>query len=759
VVKPEPTPPAPVLFRPPAPVLEPLPVPEAEPVTPGPNLLVAAARAWPLVLIGVIGGVILGLLYHMQRPPVYQSRAELLVIKNRVELTTPTGAADSRVAYLEDYVATQFRLIQSTEILRLAANRLKDPKPAGFLTDERGQVAYLTTRMSVIREREPGSNALSNTLSLTFRASDPVDSKRCLQAIIEAYEFELGTVYERASGKRLKTLDDDISRLTNDRSKAETSRLENERSMNKISQERLESIRARITNLRNQELDLTLKKRQVERDLTLIKDTGQGRQERLAVMDRLGVKVERPLVGAGLDSRNPEDILFSLELDRVDRGRRLGADHPDMTALNQRIKMLSDLIAKQGLGVTGGRPNDELDRHRLKLENELASMTDQIKELGDQIELNDAKAERMAKHQLEVDRLLVDARQLDEKIAEKQRERSQVAATVRSGGYEVQAITPPTEGTQVAPVLYQSLLLGGILGLLLGGGLALGVEMSDRSFRNATEIRRRLGVPVLGHIPRIRSQTPPVRTSTTGLDPLLACFLRPNSPESEAVRGIRTQLYFSTQGRGHQIIQVTSPTPGDGKSTLAANLAISIAQSGKRVVLLDCDFRKPRVHRLFNLPNPEVGLASVMAGDAKLEAAVRGCEVENLFVMPCGPRPANPAELLTSPKFQELLAELRGHYDFVVIDSPPVLAVSDPVAVASRADGVLMVFRMTKRTRPAAERTREQLAGVGARILGVVVNASADRSAGYSGYGYTYQYEYQYTEAYAEEPLALPKKG
>ena len=150
-----------------------------------------------------------------------------------------------------------------------------------------------------------------------------------------------------------------------------------------------------------------------------------------------------------------------------------------------------------------------------------------------------------------------------------------------------------------------------------------------------------------------------------------------------------------------------------------------------------------------------------MAGDARLEAAVRGCEVENLFVMPCGPRPDNPAELLTSPKFQEVLAELKGLYDFVVIDSPPVLAVSDPVAIASRVDGVLMVFRMTKRTRPAAERTREQLAAVGARILGVVVNASADRSAGYSGYGYAYRYDYQYTDNYttADEPLQLPKKG
>lgn len=765
VVEPKPAP-APVApARPPVLAAEPPSVvPEAlpEPAGGGTNVFVAAARGWPLVVIGLVGGVVLGFLYHMQRAPVYQSRAELLVIKNRVETTTPAGAADTRVAYLEDYVATQFRLIQSTEILQLAARRLNEPKPNGFPADERGQVAYLVARLTVTREREPATNTPSNTIALTFKAGDPTDSKRCLQAIIEAYTDELGNVYERVSGSRLKSLDEEVARLTNEKSKAEADRDANLREVNAISQERLESIRARITNLRNQEVELKLRKRQLERDLQTIKDTGPGRAERLAVMDKLGVKPERPAAAAaGADSRNPEDVLFALELEKADRGRALGAEHPEMIALNNRIKLLTELLARQSSTPAGTRPPDELDRHRLRLENDLVSLTDQVKELGDVIAQDDEKASKMAGVQIKVDRFGSDAHLLDEKIADRQREKGQVAATQRSGGYEVHPITPPTEGGQIAPVLYQSLLLGGVLGLLLGGGLALGVEASDRGFRSAAEIRRRLGVAVLGHVPRIRTDAPPTKPSPGGLDPLLACARRPSSSEAEAVRGIRTQLYFSTQGRGHQVIQVTSPTPGDGKSTLAANLAISIAQSGKRVVLLDCDFRKPRVHRLFNLARPEVGLASVVAGDAKLGDAVRGCEVPNLFVMPCGPRPANPAELLTSPKFTELLAELKGQYDFVVIDSPPVLAVSDPVAVAPRVDGVLVVLRMTKSTRPNAERTREQLSAVGARVLGVVVNASAERSSGYAGYGYSYQYDPHYADIYEapEEPLALPKKG
>jgi Mrp family chromosome partitioning ATPase len=129
--------------------------------------------------------------------------------------------------------------------------------------------------------------------------------------------------------------------------------------------------------------------------------------------------------------------------------------------------------------------------------------------------------------------------------------------------------------------------------------------------------------------------------------------------------------------------------------------------------------------------------------------------------LPCGPRPANPAELLTSPKFQELLADLRADYEFVIIDTPPVLAVSDPATVAPRVDGVVLVLRMTKAARPAAERAREQLAAVGARLFGVVVNASAERAGGYGGYGYSYQYADYADGEYgdAEPAAALPRKG
>ena len=203
---------------------------------------------------------------------------------------------------------------------------------------------------------------------------------------------------------------------------------------------------------------------------------------------------------------------------------------------------------------------------------------------------------------------------------------------------------------------------------------------------------------------------------------MLCTHYQSNSVSSEAFRSVRTALYFNTHGVGHQVIQVTSPNVSDGKSTLAANLAVSIAQSGKRTIMIDGDCRRPRIHKIFNVP-ADTGL-----GDG--HRAVRPTwrrpsgrlSIPNLSVLPCGPRPANPAELLTSPRFKELLDIIRSQYDFVIIDTPPLLVVTDPCVVAPRADGVILAIRVTKNGRPFAERAKEILASLGANVLGVVVN-------------------------------------
>jgi capsular exopolysaccharide synthesis family protein len=181
-------------------------------------------------------------------------------------------------------------------------------------------------------------------------------------------------------------------------------------------------------------------------------------------------------------------------------------------------------------------------------------------------------------------------------------------------------------------------------------------------------------------------------------------------------------------------------------------VAVAIAQSGRKVILVDADLRRPRAHRIFGL-TARKGLAQVIAGAAELSEVVQPTVIPNLSVLPCGARPADPAELLTLQRFSDLLEELRETYDYVLVDTPPLLAVSDPCAVAPRVDGVMLTIRVSKNGRPAAERACDLLAGLKVHVYGVVVNGVGKEGA-MAGYGSAgYQYAYEYTDSYtSDEP-------
>jgi capsular exopolysaccharide synthesis family protein len=291
--------------------------------------------------------------------------------------------------------------------------------------------------------------------------------------------------------------------------------------------------------------------------------------------------------------------------------------------------------------------------------------------------------------------------------------------------------------------------------LLCGVSLAYLAELSDKGFRGADEIRNRLGLPVIGHIPRLQPDSAAqqkLKSGETTLDPYLCMQFRPNSIGAEAYRAVRTALYFSTNSGGHRLIQVTSPDIGDGKSTLITNLGICIAQSGKRTIIIDADLRRPRIHKMFGL-TATAGLASAISGQLAWRDAVQATSIAGLSVLPCGPLPQNPSELLTSPRLLEVLTEIKADYDFVLVDTPPLLAVTDPCVVAPRVDCVLLILRLSKQSGPHAERAREILASLGVKILGVVVNCVTHRGGSGAYGGEHYDYNYSQNE-YASQPDA-----
>lgn len=344
-----------------------------------------------------------------------------------------------------------------------------------------------------------------------------------------------------------------------------------------------------------------------------------------------------------------------------------------------------------------------------------------------------------------------------------------------SDGLKVVTLDTPKMGGQIAPTILKSFAIGGFLGLAIAGALAYLIDVSDKSYHSAEQIAEHLRLPVIGHVPSVIVDKKTLKNSTSKLDKTLVTFYRSKSKNSEAFKAIRTALYFSNQGGDQKILQVTSAVPSDGKSTVAANSAIAIAQSGKSVLLIDSDMRRPRVQKLFGIETDR-GLAWLLEEIPRnatkqdvfdlLGEAIVDSEVPNLSIMGAGMRPDNPSELLSSAKFDKLLESLRDKFDMVIIDSPPMLAVTDPSNVAPRVDGVILVVRVRKNVKPLAAQAARMLETLEANVIGVVVNGVGSReSRGYGkygaadgyynrgnyykyGYGYSYGYNYSYSSRY-----------
>lgn len=388
----------------------------------------------------------------------------------------------------------------------------------------------------------------------------------------------------------------------------------------------------------------------------------------------------------------------------------------------------------------------------------------ELEEAYNQKRLDAEKVDLYLDEELKLTKQIDDQQALNEILLQKISEIS-LEKDHSSGGYDFDILERPSFARQTEPSLMKVFAISTFLGIAIGTGLSYLIEIADKTFRNPSEIAQQLGMQVIGHVPVL--STKKVEANDSSLDDTLVTFHLPKSQQSEAFRAIRTSIFFNSKGKSSQIIQVTSPTPGDGKSTLAANLAVSLAQSGKKVLICDADLRRPTVHYLFG-NDSDIGFTQVLKGEAEIEDAIADCDVDGLSIMPCGARPTNPSELLTSTRLYELFEVLREKFDYIIMDTPPMLAVTDPCAVAARADGVILAMRIKKNIKLSASRAKEILDSVNAPILGIVVNGagmvqgnysnSGAYGYGYGGYGsgysssyYSYGYDYGESTYYYDE--------
>jgi capsular exopolysaccharide synthesis family protein len=309
-------------------------------------------------------------------------------------------------------------------------------------------------------------------------------------------------------------------------------------------------------------------------------------------------------------------------------------------------------------------------------------------------------------------------------------------------------------------------VLGFLLGLGLGIGLAFVVETFDSTIRSIEEVRAVSTLPALGTIPLqlANNGSPRKRTLTISADVeksrmrALVTYERPKSEAAEAYRALRTSILLSSFGAPPKVILVTSAMPQEGKTTISANSALVLAQRGSRVLLLDADLRRPGIEKLFGLTSHK-GLSSLISGSSNAEDVILPFpEVPTLWILPAGPIPPQPAELLGSSVMKDQIARWRNEFDHIIIDTPPCLSVTDAVLLSPEADRVILVARSGQTTRPALRRACDLLLQVNANVMGIVLNAlNLNSVEGYYYYGGSYSNNYYSEEAPKDKPTTASK--
>ena len=445
----------------------------------------------------------------------------------------------------------------------------------------------------------------------------------------------------------------------------------------------------------------------------------------------------------------PTNLLAKLQEKEADLSTQLaltttmfGSGYPKVTELSNQLKEVKAEIAAQEKVM------------QEKLRNEYLGALQREALLNSAFEQQKQEANKLNESAIEYSVLKRDAdsnRQLHDNLLQRLKEAG-VSAGLRSSEIRVVDIAR-TPGSPITPDVPRNLTLGFLVGLAGGIGLAFLIDALDRTVCTIDEVTAISMLPALGTIPlqiahngnsgkRLKA------ISDDGNGPALVTFVRPRSEAAEAFRALRTSILLSSYGKPPKVILVTSALPQEGKTTIGANSAIVLAQRGSRVLLIDGDLRRPGVSRLFGL-RPHGGLSTVISGVDKFEdVVVPHPEIPNLCILPAGPIPPQPAELLSSAAMKDHLESWRKVFDHIIIDTPPCLSVTDAVVLSPEADRVLLVARSAQTTKIALRRVCELLSQVNANVMGVVLNALNLRAL--DGYSY-HSSGGPYTQYYVED--------
>jgi len=654
--------------------------------------------------------------YFLKATPIYTSTSRIYVEQSGPKIITEIE--EGIMTRSKNYLYTQAELLKSTPILAsvLALPGIGQMKTFAQVDN---QIAYLKKTLKTHVGKK------DDIISVSFDSPYRAEAARLINAVVDSYITYHATQKRSTAAEVLKILQNEKTRRSKELEeklkammdyKKENMALAFENDRGNIIIQRLERLSSALT----------------ETQLTTIESNSAYESIKTMVGDpaRLKQFIEAQQAKGIYASTGSEKAELRSKVDQLqhqlaDRLRQFTPAHPSVKATEseiarakQKIADLDEEFAQAHLAVAEQQYLTAKEK-----EDQIAKYFEDQRQKA--LELNEQLAQyTVLQSDWEQTKKLCDI--LDDRIKE-----LNVTEDVGALNISVLEVARPADKPS-KPQKARIMAIALLVGFILGGGLALVRDWVDGRLRSPEEISDILGVPMLGVVPSMsRRQSVAIRGRKVCLDS--------TSAVAEAYRRIRTAVFFSMPKDAVKTILITSPGSGDGKSTLVSNLAIAMAQAGQRVLIIDADFRKPIQHNIFEIAR-EPGLSNVITGTQTIDEAVQYDSVAGLDILPNGPTVLNPSEMLNSDSFSQIMAELCSKYDRIVIDSPPVMPVTDACILGAICDVTLLVLHAERSTRKSCQQARSGLLSVGTHILGVVFN---DVPPGRSRYGH-YYYEWDY---------------
>lgn len=704
-------------------------------------------KYWPMVLTCVLVGAGVSLVYTKTLPRIYEAGAlvELDPSANRpiddpkMQALMPLGGGD--FFDNQEYYETEYKIITSSKVLEEAARDSGLMSDYAFFGLASAPAKPITAADAGAALRghvivEPVKN--SRLVAIKVDDTDPKRAKKLADAVANAFINNNLEKAINATTDSVAWLGGQVTTVKKD--------LENNEDALHAFKEKNDLPSTSINESSNM-----VRQEMTEYDKALT-ETRTRKQELLARSAELAkVSADSPdlLPASELLSSSYLTDLRKQYLDAVRTSKSLraegkGDNHPLVKAADEKIGEAKAALVAEIKNIQGA------------VERDLAVV--EREEAGEATLYEEAHKRAVDLNMKEIEYHRLDrSRDENEKLYAMLNEQMKTADLARmmhvNNLHLIEGASEP--GAPIRPRVPLNVMMGIVFGLLAGVGLVWLRNTLDSTLKMPDDVENHLGVTFLGLLPAMIDDpndkgapktSSRLARSTKGLAASeLVVHERPHSGIAEAARGIRTNLLFTNPDKPFHKLLVTSSAPAEGKTTVACSIAIALAQSGQRTCIIDCDLRRPRLHRIFDRVG-DAGLTTLLVGDASLEEVAKPTVVENLWSIPAGPIPPNPADLFHSERFKKFLERASQAFDRIVIDSPPLVAVTDSAILSTLVDGTVFVIRAASTTRALATQGMRTLADVDAPVVGAVLNGADLRRHEYS----YYQYYYYKREGYGE---------